>query len=145
MSTATQTPASTKPARAPRAPKADAKAKKAAGKAPAKKAAEKKPTAPRVPKPRPDGFRTTDALRDAAKRYQHDKEHKTAGGHPSVNNGDKVAAMLLGKDLDEVVRIGAEALGVTQKELREKYAHLNPGMVRMNIGNRIRATLDPKK
>lgn len=146
MSTAQATPASaTKAPRAPRASK-KADAPKAPRKARGDKAATKPaPKAVKQEATRAPGSKTTDALREAAKHYVHNKEHKTAGGHVSVNNGDKVATMLLGKSLDEVVRIGAEVLGVTQKELREKYAHLNVGMIRMNIGNRIRATLDPKK
>ncbi len=135
MSTATQTPAATKPARR----------KSNGDKAP--KAAATKPKAPKAVKP--EGVhphqRSTDALRDAAKRYEHDKANKTAGGHTSVNNGDEVAKMLLGKDLEAVYKLAAETLGETQKDLKAKYEHLNPGMQRMNLGNRMRAVISPKK
>lgn len=145
MSTAQTTPASATKARAPRgSKKADAKP---ARKPRADKAAAVKPKAPRVTKPAADGVitKSTDALRQAAAHYVHDKEHKTAGGHVSVNNGDKVANMLLGKSLEEVYKIASEHLGDTQKDLKEKYGHLNVGMIRMNLGNRLRAVLMPKK
>lgn len=54
--------------------------------------------------------------------------------------GDDVAVMLReAKTLDGVYQVGAEYLGVPEQELRAKYAHLNPGQQRMNIGNRMRA------
>lgn len=135
MKATTKTPASTKPAKAkaPVTPKADKPAKVA------KPKAEKPAKAPRVPVVRPEGFKTTDALKEAAKRYQHDKEHKTAGGHVSVHNGDEVAMKLIGKDLDAVYAAAAKALKENEADLRTKYAHLNPGMQRMNLGNRMRA------
>ena len=139
MSTAQATPATTKATRAPRAPKAA----KAAGKPrKAEKAAAVKPRAPRATKPalaKVEGARSTDALREAAKHYEHDKEHKTAGGHVSVNNGDDIAKKLLGKDLDQIYTMAAKALKEDEADLRKKYKHLNPGMQRMNLGNRMRA------
>jgi hypothetical protein len=98
---------------------------------------------PKVVKPkveRDPGFKTTDALKEAAKRYTHDKEHKTAGGNVSVNNGDAIAASLIGKDLDAVYAAAAKTLKEDEKDLRAKYKHLNPGMQRMNLGNRMRAS-----
>lgn len=54
--------------------------------------------------------------------------------------GDPVALMLReAKTLDEVYVKGAEFLGVPVDELRAKYAKLNPGQQRMNIGNRMRS------
>ncbi len=67
---------------------------------------------------------------------------KTKSGRKSIDTGDKVAAMLRGKELDDVYKIASEKTGLTQKELREKYANLNPGMQRMNLGNRIRGALN---
>lgn len=73
--------------------------------------------------------------------YVFDKERKTAGGHTSIHCGDNTAKKLVGKSLDEVFKIAASTLKEPEKELRAKYAHLNPGMQRMNLGNRIRAAL----
>lgn len=67
---------------------------------------------------------------------------RAASGAMSHNNGDAVAQALVGANLDEVVKLGSEVLEVTQKELREKYAHLNVGQQRMNIGNRIRGAVN---
>jgi hypothetical protein len=125
----------TKPARAPRAAKPAKPAR-----APKKdKAAAVKPKAPRMIKPKVEGVKSTDVLREAAKGYVHDKENKTAGGHVSVNNGDEIAKKLISKDLDTVYAMAAKALKEDEADLRKKYEHLNPGMQRMNLGNRMRA------
>ena len=63
----------------------------------------------------------------------------TATGNKSYDNGDTVALLLRGADLETVYQIGARELGVTVTELKTKYAHLNPGQQRMNVGNRVRA------
>ena len=52
--------------------------------------------------------------------------------------GDDVAVMLRGKSLDEVYEIAAKFLGKTNKELTDKYSHLNCGMQRMVIGGAMR-------
>lgn len=65
----------------------------------------------------------------------------SASGNKSFDNGDAVALLLRGADLDTVYKIGAKELGVEEKELRTKYAHLNAGQQRMNIGNRVRAAI----
>lgn len=83
--------------------------------------------------------RSTDALRQKAPTYVHDKEKRTAGGHVSVHNGDEIAQKLLGKDLDQVYTMAARTLKEDEAELRKKYKHLNIGMQRMNLGNRMRA------
>jgi hypothetical protein len=66
---------------------------------------------------------------------------KSASGGASLNNGDEVAQALTGATLDEVYRLASKALGETQKALHEKYDHLNEGMQRMNLGNRIRGAV----
>lgn len=66
---------------------------------------------------------------------------KSASGKKTQHNGDVVAQALDGAELDDIIKPAAEALECTQKELREKYAHLNPGMQRMNIGNRLRGVV----
>lgn len=83
--------------------------------------------------------RSTDALRQKAPTYVHDKEKRTAGGHVSVHNGDEIAQKLIGKDLDQVYTMAARTLKEDEAELRKKYKHLNIGMARMCLGNRMRA------
>lgn len=64
---------------------------------------------------------------------------KTAEGNTSLHCGDSVAKQLAGKELDDVYKLAAKATGIAEKALRAKYAHLNVGMQRMNLGNRMRA------
>lgn len=75
---------------------------------------------------------------EVAKAYPRTKDAK---GKLHVDNGDDVAAKLRGKDLDTVYALTAKACEVGEKELRAKYGHLNPGMQRMNLGNKLRAAL----
>jgi hypothetical protein len=63
---------------------------------------------------------------------------RTPGGRKAFDIADSVANRLRGKDLPEVYAIAAKALHCTQKELTERYGHLNPGQQRMNLGNRMR-------
>ena len=143
MSTAQTTPApKTRKPRAAAAPKAGKAPRKAKARASDTGVAPRKPRAPKVVVEGAElhaHARSTDALREAAKGYVRDKEHKTAGGHVSVNNGDEIATKLLGKDLDQVYAMAAKALKEDEADLRKKYGHLNPGMARMNLGNRMRA------
>lgn len=74
-------------------------------------------------------------------RYSVNKEVKTAGGHASVDIGDALATRLRGMALDAVYKEAAKTLKVSETDLRAKYLHLNPGMQRMNLGNRMRAEL----
>lgn len=67
--------------------------------------------------------------------------HKTAAGNVSLHNGDSVAKKLAGKDINDVYAAAAKALDVTQTSLKSRYAHLNLGMQRMNLGNLIRGAL----
>lgn len=79
--------------------------------------------------------------------YVVDKEKKTPKGNPSVHCNDDVANLLLGKDLDKVYELAAKTLakagieGASEAELRKRYKNLNPGMQRMNLGNRMRGAL----
>lgn len=129
-----------KTAKAPAKGKTAAKAKPVAkgkaavkAKAPAKKAA-----------PKGEGHKSTDALKEAAKTYHRTKEQKTASGNASVDCGDQVAAKLRGMDLTAVYSLAAKTLDITVKELQAKYGHLNTGMQRMNLGNRIRGAVNAK-
>lgn len=65
----------------------------------------------------------------------------SASGNHTLDCGDPVAERLRGKSLDEVLEIAAEVLGESVTALRTKYSHLNDGMIRMNLGNRMRGAL----
>lgn len=65
-------------------------------------------------------------------KYIVDKDNTNASGRESVHNGDVVAAMLTGLSLEQLYMVAA-SLGISGD-----YAHLNNGMQRMNVGNRIR-------
>jgi hypothetical protein len=55
------------------------------------------------------------------------------------DNGDTVAIILRScTSLDDVYKTASKHLGVPESTLREKYAHLNNGQQRMNLGNRLR-------
>lgn len=69
---------------------------------------------------------------------------KNASGHTSYDNGDDVATKLRGKTLDEVYAHAAKTLKEPEKDLRTKYKHLNPGMQRMSLGNRLRKIANAK-
>lgn len=62
-------------------------------------------------------------------------------GNYTMHNGDSVALKLDAKDLDAVYKIAARELGCSESELRARYQHLNVGMQRMNLGNRMRGVL----
>lgn len=115
---------------------------KSAKKSPAKKSAKGKKT----PKSTKGGavVKGPAILREYATRYHKDTEKKTAGGNASIDNDDEVAKKFRGKDIDAVYAITAKALKVDEKELRTRYAKLNVGMQRMNLGNRFRAALNAK-
>jgi len=74
----------------------------------------------------------------------------TKAGNNSLDNGDKAAKALRDLTLDQIykevarnVKEDLEAANIEEAEkiLRKKYGHLNPGMQRMNLGNRFRAAL----
>lgn len=64
---------------------------------------------------------------------------KAASGSKSLHNNDEVALALDGLELSEVQAIADATIG--ENDFRTRYANLNPGMQRMNIGNRIRGWL----
>ena len=84
------------------------------------------------------------ALASAASRYTRHADVKTASGAASIDNGDEVAEMLRGMDLDATYAKASKVLELPEADLRAKYAHLNLGMQRMNLGNRIRGVLNGK-
>ena len=60
-------------------------------------------------------------------------------GHTSLDCGDAIAQRLRGMALDDLYAEAAKVLAEDEKALRARYAKLNPGMQRMNLGNRMRA------
>jgi len=63
---------------------------------------------------------------------------KSASGKKSLNNGDPIAVALTGIDVPTLYGIAAKFMEVKRSDLEAKYSHLNIGMQRMNLGNRIR-------
>jgi colicin import membrane protein len=59
----------------------------------------------------------------------------------SIDKGDTVALTLRKLTLDAVYATASSATGISQVGLRDRFAHLNPGMQRMNLGNMIRKAL----
>ena len=137
--TSTEATAGTTPAADPKPVITKGSKADKAAKAKAKKAAPAK-----VKKANPDAVKGPGVLRQYAPNYNHDSEKKTAGGHVSVDCADAIATKLRSKTLDEVYAFAAKALDETEKELRAKYKHLNAGMQRMNLGNRVRAAVNAK-
>ena len=62
----------------------------------------------------------------------------TVAGNRTIDIDDKVARMLRGTDVKEMYQIAAKALGTTPRTLQAQYGHLNIGMQRMSLGNRMR-------
>ena len=128
--TATQAPVPAKRARKPRKDKGVKRGAKA--KATAKATAKAKTQAP---------TKTGAAqLKPNLDNYTRDTSVKTASGAPSIDVNDSVAQSLRGRDLGAVYEIAAKKVGESVAALRKRYGHLNPGMQRMNLGNRIRGS-----
>jgi hypothetical protein len=72
----------------------------------------------------------------AVKREEYTKA-RTASGSTSLHNGDHVAETLEGLNLEEVQ--GIADICFPDNDFKKRYSRLNPGMQRMNIGNRLRA------
>jgi len=70
-----------------------------------------------------------------------DRERKTAGGNVSVDRNDALAVFLRGRTVADVAAIAEQAGCGSAAALLERYAALNAGQQRMNIGNRIRAAV----
>jgi colicin import membrane protein len=61
---------------------------------------------------------------------------KSASGKKSQRRDDAVAEALDGLTVNGVYKVADTIL---EEDFREKYSHLNVGMQRMNVGNRLRA------
>lgn len=70
---------------------------------------------------------------------------KTPTGRRTIDCADDVAAQLRGLPIDEVYEHAAEATGIDVALLKATYGHLNVGMQRMSLGNRIRGAAKAKE
>lgn len=66
---------------------------------------------------------------------------RTESGRRTIDCADETAASLRGMTLAQVYEHVAKAIGEPVKALQAKYEHLNSGMQRMNLGNRLRGFL----
>jgi hypothetical protein len=67
---------------------------------------------------------------------------KTAKGNAVVDNGDALSAKLRGQSLDATWELATAAFGSAAVDaLKARYAKLNVGQIRMNVGNRLRAAI----
>jgi hypothetical protein len=82
---------------------------------------------------------------DAQTRITIDTESYENGvsgaGSKTKHNGDPVAIALNGLTIEESAVIAGTLMGVPADEMQAKYAHLNVGQQRMNLGNRIRGAV----
>jgi hypothetical protein len=62
---------------------------------------------------------------------------RSASGAKSLHNGDPVAEALAGLAIQDLYKVADTMIG--ENDFRKKYAKLNVGMQRMNVGNRLRA------
>lgn len=69
----------------------------------------------------------------------------TTHGNRTIDIDDKVARLLRGSDPKEMYQIAAKAIGEPVRALQKQYGHLNIGMQRMNLGNRMRKALRAKR
>jgi len=65
----------------------------------------------------------------------------SAEGNSSKHNGDRIALLFEGKDLNEVYGVVARTLGLSQDSMMAKWVHLNKGQQRMLAGNALRKFL----
>lgn len=72
-------------------------------------------------------------------RKVNGKANVSNAGNATMDNGDATAKRLRGMALEDVYAEASKVLGETQAALRARYEHLNVGMQRMNLGNRMRA------
>ena len=77
-----------------------------------------------------------EALRKARAHYT--KAHRP-NGKATAHNGDRIAKQLLELEPMDVAKLAEVICGLERDSLVTKYRSLNPGQIRMNSGNRIRA------
>lgn len=86
-----------------------------------------------------------EANEEKAVRIKPDLEKYVNGvsgsGKKTKRTNDPVAEALDGFTVEEVANVAARMCDIPAKDLIAKYAHLNVGMQRMNLGNRIRGAV----
>lgn len=89
--------------------------------------------------PEDDEETTGGTMSRKLRRYaqQYTKATNTKGTATRIC-GDSISRILLQLTLDQTYGTASNFLGDTVEALRARYAHLNPGQQRMNLGNRIR-------
>jgi hypothetical protein len=94
---------------------------------------------PRVRKPKnaPIGLKRV-GDKDHKVDLSHYARVKSASGNASLDNGDAVAKQLRELTIDDVYSRASKVLKEPVTALKARYKHLNVGMQRMNLGNRIR-------
>ena len=100
----------------------------------------KAPTTPANATPRKE----TRSAAQTLKHFRDKGNYSYSDGYAglSLNNGDDTAMTLKMLDPARVVAVAELVLpGINAGELAKRYAKLNPGMQRMNAGNRIRAAI----
>lgn len=65
----------------------------------------------------------------------------SGSGKKTKRSDDPVAQALDGFTVEETANVAARLCDIPAKDLLAKYAHLNVGMQRMNLGNRIRGAV----
>lgn len=93
----------------------------------------------RAEKAAEDGEQDARLVKPDLSRYIRHSDVRTGSGRQAVDIGDETADALRGLSLDEVYEKVCSTLGLDESDTRAAYAHLNPGMQRMNLGNRLRA------
>jgi hypothetical protein len=103
--------------------------------------AAKEPAAPKAPRAKMDPSERKNGAVDPLYLPQYttySAVRKDGTKIRSIDKGDAIALALRGADLITVYKDVAAATGTAIVELRERFAHLNPGMQRMNLGNMLR-------
>lgn len=80
------------------------------------------------------------AMSKTLNRYKGGYKPTTAySGAASLNNGDLIARTLAGATPEVVALLADRVMGEEDGHHAVRYASLNPGQIRMNSGNRVRA------
>ena len=74
---------------------------------------------------------------DKAAKYKVSDVKTASGKRKSVDNDDKIAKALRGKSVDDLRKI-ANKTGLGDR-FKANWSKLNPGMLRMSMGNALRA------
>lgn len=105
--------------------------------------APKAPKAPKAPRERKPIEERLNGVVDAAYLPRYVAYTAVVGGRRvrSLDRGDALAVEWRALTLDEVYARAARILSVSPADLVSRFAHLNPGMQRMSVGNMVRRVL----